>query len=177
MNCSEFLVDFLIKKGVTDIFGYAGGYIVPFMDALYKRRDEIIVHVCYNEQGCSLAADAYARTSGKIGVYFTTSGPGAVNGFGGLADAWFDGVPIIAICGNVPTNEMKGFSGIRQNGFQEMDIVSMTKSITKMSITTNNVDNFSEIIERAYNMALLGRKGGVLIDFPLDIQQANITCR
>jgi acetolactate synthase-1/2/3 large subunit len=174
MNCSEVLVDFLIKHGVTNIFGYAGGYIVPFMDALYMRRNEITMHVCYNEQGCALAADGYARTSGNIGVYFTTSGPGAVNGIGGLADAWFDGFPIMAICGNVPTNEIKGFSGIRQNGFQEMDIVSMTRNITKYSVTANTAEGFVEIINRAYNMATLGRKGGVLIDFPLDIQQTNI---
>lgn len=76
MNCSEYLVDFLIAHDITDIFGYAGGYIVPFMDALYARRDEIKTHVCYNEQGCAFAACGYARTSGKIGVYFTTSGPG-----------------------------------------------------------------------------------------------------
>lgn len=177
MNCSEYLVDFLIKHGVTDVFGYAGGYIVPFMDALYKRKDEIKTHVCYNEQGCALAADGYARTTGKIGVYFTTSGPGAVNGFGGLADAWFDGIPLMAISGNVPTNEMKGFSGIRQNGFQEMNIVSMTKNITKYSVTANSPDNFIDIIDRAFNMARLGRKGGVCIDFPLDIQQADIISR
>lgn len=177
MNCSEYLVDFLIKHGVTDVFGYAGGYIVPFMDALYLRRDEINTHVCYNEQGCALAADGYARTSGKIGVYFTTSGPGAVNGLGGLADAWFDSFPIMGICGNVPKNEMKGFSGIRQNGFQEMDIVSMTRNITKYSVTANSADSFPDIIDRAYNMALSGRKGGVLIDFPLDIQQADIIGR
>ena len=174
MNCSEYLVDFLIEQGVTDIFGYAGGYIVPFMDTLYLRNDKITTHVCYNEQGCALAANGYARTSGKIGVYFTTSGPGAVNGLGGLADAWFDGVPILAICGNVPTNEMKGFSGIRQNGFQEMEIVSMTRNITKYSVTANSALGFSEIVSRAYNIALLGRKGGVLIDFPLHIQQADI---
>lgn len=177
MNCSEYLVDFLIKHGVTDVFGYAGGYIVPFMDALFLRKDEIKVHVCYNEQGCALAANGFARTTGKIGVYFTTSGPGAVNGFGGLADAWFDGIPLLAISGNVPTNEMKGFSGIRQNGFQEMNIVSMTKSITKYSVTANSPDNFADIIERAFNIALLGRRGGVCIDFPLDIQQADIISR
>ena len=152
MNCSEYLVDFLIAHGVTDVFGYAGGYIVPFMDALYKRRDEIKTHVCYHEQGCALAANGYARTSGRIGVYFTTSGPGAVNAFGGLADAWFDSVPLMGICGNVPTNEMKGFSGIH-------------------SVTANSGLGFDEIVTRAYNMALLGRRGGVLIDFPLDIQQ------
>ena len=177
MNCSEFLVDFLIKKGVTDIFGYAGGYIVPFMDALYKRQNEIKVHVCYNEQGCSFAANGFARTSGRLGVFFTTSGPGAVNGISGLADAWFDGIPVMAICGNVPTNEMKGFSGIRQNGFQEMDLVSMTRNITKYSVTPNSSEGFQDIVTRAYNMALLGRKGGVVIDFPLNIQQADIISR
>lgn len=76
MKCSEYLVDFLIKKGITDVFGYSGGYIVPFMDALYARKNEIKVHVCYNEQGCAYAADGFARASGKLGVYFTTSGPG-----------------------------------------------------------------------------------------------------
>lgn len=177
LNCSEYLVDYLIKQGVTDVFGYAGGYIVPFMDALYKRKDEIKTHVCYNEQGCAFAAVGFARTSGKIGEYFTTSGPGAINGLSGLADAWFDGVPIMGICGNVPTNEMKGFSGIRQNGFQEMDLVSMTRIISKYSVTANTSEGFADIVSCAYNMAVLGRKGGVIIDFPLNIQQADITCR
>lgn len=174
MNCSEYLVDFLINQEVTDVFGYAGGYIVPFMDALLARKDEIRVHVCYNEQGCSFAANGYARTSGKLGVYFTTSGPGAVNAFGGLADAWFDGVPVMGICGNVPTNEMKGFSSVRQNGFQEMDIVSMTRHITKYSVTPNSAEEFPEVVSRAYNMAMLGRKGGVIIDFPFNIQKKEV---
>ena len=165
MNCSEYLVDFLIKHGVSDIFGYPGGYIVPFMDALYYRKDEINVHVCYNEQGCALAANGYARAIGKLGVYFTTSGPGAINALGGLADAWFDGIPILGICGNVPTNEMKGFSGIRQNGFQEMDIVSITRTITKYSVTANGSEEFADIVSRVYNIALLGMKGVVVIVF------------
>lgn len=174
MNCSEYLVDFLIDHGVSDVFGYAGGYIVPFMDALYKRKNEIKTHVCYNEQGCAFAAVGYARTRGEMGVYFTTSGPGAVNALNGLADAWFDSFPVMGICGNVPTNEMKGFSGIRQNGFQEMDLVSMTRNITKYSVTANSNEEFPEIIHRAYNIANLGRKGGVIIDFPLNIQQASV---
>jgi acetolactate synthase-1/2/3 large subunit len=100
-----------------------------------------------------------------------------VNGLGGLADAWFDGFPVMGICGNVPTNEMKGFSGIRQNGFQEMDIVSMTRNITKYSVTATSAESFFDVINRAFNMAILGRKGGVLIDFPLDIQQTDIASR
>lgn len=176
MNCSEYLVDFLIKKRVSDIFGYAGGYIVPFMDAL-NQRNEIQVHVCYNEQGCSFAANGYARIRGNIGVYFTTSGPGAINALGGLADAWFDGIPLMGICGNIPTNEQKGYSGIRQNGFQEMDILSITRSITKYSVTPTDADKFPEIVSRAYNMATLGRKGGVIIDFPFNIQKADISGR
>lgn len=176
MNCSEYLVDFLIRKGVTDIFGYPGGYIVPFMEAL-NTRSEISVHVCYNEQGCSFAANGFARVSGKIGVYFTTSGPGAVNALGGLADAWFDGIPLMGICGNIPTNEQKGYSAIRQNGFQEMDIVSVTRTITKYSVTPNDAVKFPEIVSRAYNIATLGRKGGVVIDFPFNIQKADISGR
>lgn len=176
MNCADYLVNYLILQNITDIFGYSGGYIVPFIDALYKRKDEINVHVCYNEQGCAFAANGYARVSGKLGVYFTTSGPGAVNALGGLADAWFDGIPVMGICGNVPTNEQKGYSEIRQNGFQEMDIVSMTRSITKYSVTPSAPEKFPEIISRAYNIAMFGRKGGVIIDFPFDIQKANIDC-
>lgn len=177
MNCSEFLVDFLIKHGVTDIFGYPGGYITPFMDALYNRRDKINVHVCYNEQGCAFAANGYARTSGKIGVYFTTSGPGAVNAFGGLSDAWFDSVPLMAICGNVPCKEMKKDTGVRQNGFQEMEIISMVQSITKYAVTPKTPKELSEVVSKAYDIATTGRKGGVLIDFPFDIQKASITGR
>lgn len=177
MNSAEYLVDFLIKKGITDIFGYSGGYIVPFIDALYDRKEEIKVHLCYNEQGCAYAADGYARVSGKIGVFFTTSGPGAVNGFGGLADAWFDGVPLMCISGNVPTKEQRGYSGVRQVGFQEMEIVSMTKHITKYSVSPNNADTFPEIVSRAYNLATTGRKGGVVIDFPYDIQKTGIGSR
>lgn len=177
MNCAEYLVDYLIKKGITDVFGYSGGYIVPFMDALYQRGNEISVHVCYNEQGCSYAADGFARVSGKLGVYFTTSGPGAVNGFAGLADVWFDGIPLMGICGNVPNGERKGYSGIRQQGFQEMDIVSMTRYITKYSVTPASAEEFPEIVCTAYNMATIGRKGGVIIDFPYDIQKASITDR
>lgn len=176
MNCSEYLVNYLIKKGVKDVFGYPGGYIMPFMDAL-QARNEIAVHVCYNEQGCAFAANGYARVSNKIGVYFTTSGPGAINALGGLTDAWLDSIPLMGICGNVPTDEMKGFSGIRQNGFQEMDIVSMTRHITKYSVTPTSAERFPEIISRAYNMAMLGRKGGVLIDFPFDIQKAGVAGR
>ena len=177
MNCSEYLVDYLIRQGVTDVFGYSGGYIVPFMDALYARRNEIKIHVCYNEQGCAYAADGYARTSGKLGVYFTTSGPGAVNAFGGLADAWFDGVPLMGISGNVPTNEQRGFSGVRQNGFQEMEIVSMTKYITKYSVSPNLAESFPDIVSRASKMATTGSKGGVVIYFPYDIQKTSINCR
>ena len=118
MNCAEYLVDFLIGHGVTDVFGFAGGYIVPFQDALCKR-PEIKVHVCYNEQGCSFAANGYARISGKLGVYFTTSGPGAVNAFGGLADAWFDSIPLMGICGNVPTNEKKAIPVFARMAFRK----------------------------------------------------------
>lgn len=176
MNSAEYLVDFLIKKGVTHVFGYAGGYIVPFMKAL-SQREEIEVHVCYNEQGCSFAANGFARVTGKLGVYFTTSGPGAVNSLGGLADAWFDSIPVMGISANVPITEMMAYPNIRQYGFQEMNITQMTKHITKFSVTPSNVEEFPEQVEKAYNMAFAGRKGGVVIDFPFDIQKASISGR
>ena len=86
--------------------------------------------------------------------------PDTVNAFGGLADAWFDGIPLLGISGNVPTNEQRGYSGVRQNGFQEMEIVSMTKHITKYSVSPNSAESFPDIVSRAYNLATTGRKGG-----------------
>ncbi len=177
MNCADFLVDYLIKKGVKDVFGYPGGYIVPFIDALKKREKEISTHICYNEQGCAFAANGYARITGNLGVYFTTSGPGAVNALGGLIDAWFDGIPVMGICGNVSTYEQKGHSGIRQNGFQEMDLISMVRNITKYSVTPPNSEKFPEIVEQAYNLAMIGRKGGVIIDFPFNVQKTDCDSR
>lgn len=174
MNGAEYVVNFLVQKGVTHVFGYAGGYITPFMDALQQRK-EITLHVCYHEQGCAFAANGYARMTGELGVFFTTSGPGAVNGLGGLADAWFDGIPLLAICGNVPTVEMLGFSDIRQHGFQEMDILSIAKTITKFAATAQSVDQLEDIVTCAYSLATTGRKGGALIDFPYNVQTTCVT--
>lgn len=172
MTCAEYLVDFLIRTGVRDVFGYAGGYIVPFMDALARRPGEICVHVCHHEQACALAACGYARLSGGLGVYFTTSGPGAVNALGGLADAWFDSVALLGICGNVPTAEYRGYSGIRQLGFQELDLLSMVRPICKYCVTPAQPQAFADIVARAHNLALSGRRGGVVLDFPFDMQTA-----
>lgn len=177
MNCSEYLVDYLIKNGVKDIFGYAGGYITLFMDALHKRRNEINVHVCYHEQGCAFAADGYARVTGNVGVFFTTSGPGAINALGGIADAWFDSVPLFAICGNTNTYETVEHPGIRQIGFQEADVVSISSSITKFSVSPQNPLKFIHSVDIAYKLAISGRKGSVLFDFPFDLQKADISCR
>ncbi len=176
MNCAEYFVKFLVEKGVTDIFGYPGGYILPFMEALNKNPD-IKVHLCYNEQGCAFSAIGFSRMSGSLGVYFTTSGPGAVNAMAGLADAWFDGIPIMGICGNVPLKERKGSSNLRQYGFQEMDIVSVVRPITKYAETVSNSKLLMDIIETAFENATSGRKGGVLIDFPFDIQEASTDSR
>ena len=145
MNTAEYLVKKLEELGVNDFFGLPGDYNFNILYAVENNPNTNWIG-CTNELNAGYAADGYARTSGKLGVYFTTSGPGAVNAFGGLADAWFDGIPIMGICGNVPTNEQKGYSGIRQNGFQEMDIVSMTKRITKLSVTPSDPGQFPEIV-------------------------------
>ena len=143
MNCADYLVDYLIKKGVTDVFGFSGGYIVPFIDALYKRKKEINTHVCYNEQGCAFAANGYARISGSLGVYFTTSGPGAVNAFGGLADAWFDGIPVMGICGILSSFVFLAFYVLTIRMLDDPNTVAMQREILRqyqdmLNSLTNN---------------------------------------
>ncbi|MDR0983850.1 MAG: thiamine pyrophosphate-binding protein [Ruminococcus sp.] len=173
MTKSEYLVHFLISNGITHIFGYPGGYITRFADVLY-RNGRIKVHLCYQEQACAFAACAYARLTGNVGVYFTTSGPGVINGLGGIADAYFDGVPLFAIGGNVNTFEMKGDLPVRQLGFQEMDAVSVCKPLTKKAVSVKSSDNFAEVVKDLWQTAQSGRQGPVFLDFPFDIQKENV---
>ncbi|MDR0984357.1 MAG: thiamine pyrophosphate-binding protein [Ruminococcus sp.] len=167
---SEYLVNFLTSNGTTHIFGYPGGYITRFTDALYQNK-KIKTHLCYHEQACAFATCAYARLTGNVGVYFTTSGPGVINGLAGLADAYFDGVPLLAIGGNVNTFEMKGNRPIRQLGFQEMDAVSVCKPVTKKAVSATSADNFAELLEDLWQTALSDRCGPVFLDFPFDVQK------
>ena len=163
---TQWIVKTLKEKGITTVFGYPGGQIMPLYDALY---DGGIEHVlCRHEQGAAMAAIGYARSTGKTGVCIATSGPGATNIITGLADALIDSVPIIAITGQVPTNL------IGTDAFQEVDVLGLSLACTKHSYLINDAKQLPNTLEEAFNLANSGRPGPILIDVPKDIQLANL---
>ncbi|MCB2296790.1 thiamine pyrophosphate-binding protein [Clostridium tagluense] len=174
MKASDYIVEFLISKGITDVFGYPGGVICHFMDSINKYKDEICAHTNYHEQAAAFAACGYAQTSLKPGVAFATSGPGATNLITGICNAYFDSIPTIFITGQVDTYAAKGNLKVRQRGFQETDIVSMVKDVTKYSVCVESPDKLQECLEKAYYYATSGRPGPVLLDIPADIQRSEI---
>ena len=159
----KLFVKALMEEGVDTIFGYPGGTVTDLFDELYKQ-DAIDVVLPRHEQGLLHEAEGYARATGKVGVCLVTSGPGATNIITGLADAHYDGIPLVCFTGQVPLNL------IGNDAFQEVDIVGMTRSITKYSVTVNNRKELGRIIKMAFHIATTGRPGPVLIDFPKDIQ-------
>ena len=168
MKVSDFITDFLIKKGVTDIFGYPGGMVTHFMDSLSKR-DEISCYVNYHEQACAFAACAYAESSGKVGVAFATSGPGATNLITGICNAYFDSIPVIFITGQVNTFEKNPENHGRQNGFQETNIIDMIKPVTKYCKYIEDKNDIEYYLEKAFDIAISGRPGPVVLDIPMNI--------
>lgn len=169
MKASDYIVKFLIDKGVTDVFGYPGGMVTHLMDSLGKKQDKIKTHITYHEQAAAFAACGYAQASDKIGVAFATSGPGATNLITGIGNAYFDSIPTLFITGQVNTFESKRGTGLRQKGFQETEIVSMVSEITKKAFYATDVENLPDVLEEAYQIAMQGRKGPVLIDVPMNI--------
>jgi len=162
MNGAEYIVKKLISEGVDTLFGYPGGCIMPLYDALLASPIQHIL--CRHEQGTAFAANGYARASGRTGVCVATSGPGATNLLTGLADAYMDSVPMVAITGQVPT----GLIG--SDAFQEIDVLGMSLAITKQSFLVQRVDDLPGILDQAFRLAREGRPGPVLIDLPKDIQ-------
>jgi len=174
MLVCDYIVEFLISKGVKDIFGYPGGMVTYFMNALDTHSNQISNHICYHEQAASFAACGYAQTSGKLGVCYATSGPGATNLMTGIANAYFDSIPLLAITGQVNINEQKGELNVRQKGFQEFDVCSAVKDMTKYTLAVKNAEEIPEILERAYRIAFEGRKGPVVLDIPMNIFRTDI---
>ena len=138
MIVSDFIVRYLIENGITDVFGYPGGMVTYLMDSFRKYSGEITAHLTYHEQGAAFAANAYAQVSDNFGVAISSSGPGAINMINGIANAFYDSIPCLFITGNINTASMRKDDSIRQNGFQEADIVSMVKGITKYAVTVSN---------------------------------------
>ena len=153
----------LLEEGVDTIFGYPGGMVTDIMDELYKQ-EEIRVVLPRHEQALIHEAEGYAKSTGKVGVCLVTSGPGATNTITGLADAHYDNIPLVCFTGQVPLNL------IGNDAFQEVDIVGMTRSVTKYGVTVRNRKDLGKIIKMAFHIAKTGKPGPVLIDIPKDIQ-------
>lgn len=175
MKASDYIVEFLIKQGITDVFGYPGGMVTHLMDSFSKYEDKIKAHLTYHEQGAAFAACGYSQASGgKIGVAYATSGPGATNLITGICNAYFDSTPVLFITGQVNTFESKGEMNLRQRGFQETDIVSMVAGVTKYAVKIEDANRLRWELEYAVAQAKSGRKGPVLLDIPMNIFRAEI---
>lgn len=174
MKASDFVVEYLIEKKITDVFGYPGGMVTHLMDSFSKYEHKIKAHVTYNEQGAAFAACGYAQVTGKPGVAYATSGPGATNLITGICNAYMDSIPTIFITGQVNSFEQKGNMNVRQRGFQETDIVSMVKGITKYAVKINDADKLKECLDRAFYESLNGRMGPVLLDMAMDVTRTDI---
>ena len=160
---SEIVIECLKEQGVDTVFGYPGGTILNIYDALYKHQDEIHHILTSHEQGASHAADGYARATGKVGVCMATSGPGATNLVTGIATAYMDSIPLVAITANV------GVSLLGKDTFQEIDIAGVCMPITKHSFIVKNVHELADTIRRAFKIAKSGRPGPVLVDITKDV--------
>lgn len=162
LNGSQIVLEVLKEQGVDTIFGYPGGTILNIFDELYKYGDTFNHILTAHEQGAAHAADGYARATGKVGVCFATSGPGATNLVTGIATAYMDSIPVVAITCNYAT------SGLGRDSFQEVDICGVTMPITKHNFQVKSVEELAPTIRRAFRIAQSGRKGPVLVDIPKD---------
>lgn len=166
LSGADIIVKTLIEQKAETVFGYPGGQILNVYDSLYKYQNEITHILSAHEQGAVHAADGYARVTGKVGVVISTSGPGATNLVTGIANAYLDSIPLVAICGNVPTYNLG------TDSFQEIDITGITLPITKHNYIVTDVSTLADTIRDAFRLAKSGRPGPVLIDVPKDVQTA-----
>ena len=166
LNGSEIVIECLKEQGVDTVFGYPGGAILNIYDALYKHQDEITHILTSHEQGAAHAADGYARATGKVGVCLATSGPGATNLVTGIATAYMDSIPVVAITCNV------GVSLLGKDSFQEIDIAGVTMPITKYNFIVKDVTKLASVMRRAFKIAKSGRPGPVLVDITKDVTSA-----
>ena len=163
LNGSQIVLEVLKEQGVDTVFGYPGGTILNIFDELYKYGETFNHILTAHEQGASHAADGYSRATGKVGVCFATSGPGSTNLVTGIATAYMDSIPVVAITCNYAT------SGLGRDSFQEIDITGVTMPITKHNFMVKDVKELAPTLRRAFEIAQSGRKGPVLVDIPKDI--------
>ncbi len=173
MKVADYLSKYLEQQGVTHVFELVGGMITFMLDSIYQHTSIKIISM-HHEQGAAFAAEGWARIKGLPGVALATSGPGATNLLTSIGSCYFDSVPTVFITGQVNRHEQKGDKAIRQLGFQETDIISMVKPITKAAWQVQNPEDFPEILHKAFQLALEGRPGPVLLDIPMDVQRVEI---
>lgn len=173
MKVSDYIVQYIESRGVNTVFGYIGGMITHLVDSIASNPNVQFIQT-YHEQTAAIAAEGYAKESGNFGVAISTSGPGVTNMMTGIADAYFDSIPVLYITGQVNTYEYKYDKPIRQQGFQETDVISLVKPITKYAKLVDNVADIKYELDKALHIALSGRKGPVLLDLPMDLQRMDV---
>jgi len=173
MKLSDYVIGFLVENDVSHIFEVIGGAITHLVDSTYDRKD-ISCITTHHEQAAAFAAESYSRVTSNIGVTMATSGPGATNLITGIGNAFFDSIPCLYITGQVNTYEYKFDKECRQLGFQETDIVSIVKPITKYTFMITDPDSIKYQLQKAIFIAKSGRSGPVLIDIPMNVQRAQI---
>lgn len=173
MKLSDYIIDFLYKRGITHAFGMSGGAAVHMFDSI-DRHPKMEVISMTHEQCAAIAADGYARASGLVGVAICTSGPGATNLLTGTCCSFYDSIPTLMLTGQVSTHRLKGASKVRQLGFQETNVVSIFETITKFTAQLRDAKDIRYLLEKALYIALEGRPGPVLLDIPDDLQRAEI---
>ena len=173
MKVSAYIAKFLKEKGIDTVFELQGGMITRIIDALYHEGGFKIVSM-HHEQAAAMAADAYGRINNRPGVALATSGPGAANLLTGIGNCYFDSVPAIFITGQVNLDEQKGEKPTRQIGFQETDIVSMAAPVTKKAYAVRSARDLPSVLEKAFQIAVSGRPGPVLIDIPMNVDRKSV---
>ena len=173
IKASDYIARFLYSRGVRTVYELPGGMITHLLNSLYEFKKIRVVSV-HHEQAAAFAADATGRITGVPGVAMATSGPGAINLLTGIGSCHFDSSPAVFITGKVNRHELRGNRAIRQLGFQESDIVTMAQPITKAAWQVRSPEGPPQMLERAFDLALAGRPGPVLLDVPMDIQNTNL---
>ena len=173
MKISDYIVDILVQNRVSKVFGYIGGNNAHILDSIDNHADIEMVNAVH-EQGAGFSAEGYARATGRLGASTVTSGPGATNLVTPIGSCFFDSIPTIFITGQVNTFEYKYDEPVRQIGFQETDIVSIVKPITKYAVLVDKVENIRYELEKACYLAQEGRQGPVLVDIPIDLQYKSL---
>ena len=173
MKLATYVIDFLVRNQIRDLFTVSGGGIAHLLDALGQNK-EIRYYCNYHEQACAVAAEGHARVTGRIGACLVTVGPGAINGLSGIVGAWYDSIPLLVISGQVRSDLIADFDQVRQRGPQESNVIAMARPVTKYAVSVREPAKIRYELEQALHLATSGRPGPVWVEIPFDIQGATI---